>query len=271
MEVHEPGDELGAAADGAAAGVAFVDRAVAVVVEPVAGLGHRIDAALARIRTLLDNTRHPTIPADVPHAYDDKYRLVEFVTRASVAGVLSCLEAAGLTPGTPVTLPSAEIFTALQTGTIDAAEWVGPYNDLAFGLFRAAKYYYYPGWHETGSTIEALVNQEAFDALPADLQAIVEIASQAVNTDMASEFMYHNAQGLVTLQEEHGVEVRGFPDEVMLEFMRLTDEYYDEEAAKDETFARVLASYRAYRDQIMPLSEISEQRLMNLRTLGQRS
>jgi TRAP-type mannitol/chloroaromatic compound transport system substrate-binding protein len=63
--------------------------------------------------------------------------------------------------GTPVNLPGGELFTSLKTGAIDATEWVGPYNDLAFGLYKAAKYYYYPGWHEPGTTLEALINKEA--------------------------------------------------------------------------------------------------------------
>jgi len=63
--------------------------------------------------------------------------------------------------GTPVSLPGGEIFTSLKTGAIDATEWVGPYNDLAFGLHKAAKYYYYPGWHEPGTTLEALINKKA--------------------------------------------------------------------------------------------------------------
>ena len=74
--------------------------------------------------------------------------------------------------GTPQVLPGAELFTALQTGTIDATEWVGPYNDLAFGLYQAAQFYYYPGWHEPTACLEAIINQQAFDALPEDLQAV---------------------------------------------------------------------------------------------------
>lgn len=167
--------------------------------------------------------------------------------------------------GTPQSIPAAEVFTALQTGTIDAAEWVGPYNDLALGLFRAAKYYYYPGWHETGSTIEALVNQEAFEALPTDLQTVIEVSAQAVNMDMMSEFMFHNAQALRTLQQEHGVQLREFPAEVMREFQRLTLEYLEEEAARDPLFARCYASYRDYYEAVKPLSRISEQAVMAMR------
>ena len=168
--------------------------------------------------------------------------------------------------GTPVTTAGAEIFTALQTGTIDATEWVGPYNDLALGLHQAARYYYYPGWHETGPTIEAMVNQEALEALPEDLQAVVEIASQAVNVDMLSEFMFHNAQALKSLREQHGVQIRAFPDDVMEQFQRLTYEYLEEEAAGDPLFARVYSAYMDYYRLVKPFSAISEQYLLNLRS-----
>ena len=83
--------------------------------------------------------------------------------------------------GTPVSLPGSEIFTSLQTGVIDATEWVGPYNDVSFGLHKAAKYYYYPGWHEPGPILETIINKEAWESLPEDLQMLIEIANRAVN------------------------------------------------------------------------------------------
>ena len=86
--------------------------------------------------------------------------------------------------GTPVSLPGGEIYTSLQSGAIDATEFVGPYNDLAFGLYKAAKHYYYPGWHEPGTTLEAMMNKKAFEALPKDLQSIVLNACKVVNQDM---------------------------------------------------------------------------------------
>ena len=86
--------------------------------------------------------------------------------------------------GTAITLPGGEIYTSLQTGVIDATEWVGPYNDLAFGLHQVAKYYYYPGWQEPGPTLELIINKQAFDSLPKDLQEIVRISSRATNEDM---------------------------------------------------------------------------------------
>lgn len=170
--------------------------------------------------------------------------------------------------GTPVTTAGAEIFTALQTGTIDATEWVGPYNDLALGLYQAARYYYYPGWHETGPTIEAMVNQEALAELPEDLQAVVEIATQAANVDMTSEFMYHNAEALKTLQNEHNVQLRAFPDDVMEQFQRITYEYLEEEAAGDPVFAKVYQSYLGYLRSVRPFTAISEQTILNLRSGG---
>ncbi len=113
--------------------------------------------------------------------------------------------------GTPVSLPGGEIFTALQTGAIDATEWVGPYNDLAFGLHRAARYYYYPGWHEPCAVLEALINKDAFEALPEDLRSIVLNACRVADQDMLAEYTARNNQALRQLVEEHGVELRQFP------------------------------------------------------------
>lgn len=167
--------------------------------------------------------------------------------------------------GTAVTIPGAELFTALQNGTIDAAEWVGPMNDLAFGLFRAARYYYYPGWQEPGSALEGIVNAEAWAALPDDLKAIVEVACQAAVTDMYSEFEARNGRALKTLVEEHGVQLRRFPDQVLAELKRLSEEVIEEVADSDPMARRVWDSLKAYTEQIKPATAIGEQAIFNAR------
>jgi len=167
--------------------------------------------------------------------------------------------------GTPVNIPGAELFTALQTGTIDATEWVGPYNDLAFGLFRAAKYYYYPGWHEPGSGLECTINQEAWNSLPADLQAIVRVACQAAVLDCLSEFTYNNGIALKTLTDKHGVELRRFPDEVLSHLGAIRDDVMREMAAETELMGRIYASFQAYQEIVNPWTAISERALLNLR------
>ena len=167
--------------------------------------------------------------------------------------------------GTPVNIPGAELFTALQNGTIDAAEWVGPLNDLAFGLFRAARYYYYPGWQEPGSALEGIVNAEAWAALPDDLKAIVELACQAAVTDMYAEFEARNGRALKALLEEHGVELKRFPDDVLDELQRLTEEVLDEIAAGDPMSRRVWDSLRAYSAEVMSWTAIGEHAIFNAR------
>ena len=167
--------------------------------------------------------------------------------------------------GTPTNIPGAELFTALQTGTIDAAEWIGPYNDLAFGLFRAAKYYYSPGWQEPGSGLECMINQSAWDSLPPDLQAIVKVACQAAVMDSLSDFTYNNGVALQNLVNEHGVELRRFPDEVLNQLSAISDEFMRELAAETELTGRIYASYQAFTDIVRPWTAISEQALLNLR------
>ncbi|MEE9142309.1 MAG: TRAP transporter substrate-binding protein DctP, partial [Gammaproteobacteria bacterium] len=159
--------------------------------------------------------------------------------------------------GTPVNLPGSELFTALQTGTIDATEWVGPYNDLAFGLYQAAKYYYYPGWHEPNAVLECLINKKAFESLPEDLQAIVTNACRATSNNMLSEFAARNSDALVELVNTYGVELRRFPDAVLDRLRALTDEVLGETAARDPLFAKVYASYSAYQQRSAAWQDVS--------------
>jgi len=169
--------------------------------------------------------------------------------------------------GTPVNLPGSELYTSLQSGAIDATEWVGPYNDLAFGLYKAAKYYYYPGWHEPGSTLEAMINKDAFSKLPKDLQSIVLNACKVVNQDMLAEYTARNNAALHTLVNKHKVDLRQFPDDVLAKLRQLSDEVVAEVAAKDKLTKEVYESFRTFRDQVMEWHKVSEQSYMRAREL----
>ena len=167
----------------------------------------------------------------------------------------------------PTTMPASELYTALQSGTIDATEWVGPYNDLALGLHDIAKYYYYPGWHEPGATIELIVNEQAFEELPSDLQKIVEVASRAINQDMLDEFMARNNAALKTLVEEHNVELRRLPDEVLLRLKEISKEVLDELADRDPLAKRIVTSYREFQTEVSQWTAIAEEAYFHARDL----
>lgn len=146
----------------------------------------------------------------------------------------------------PVTLTGGEIFSSLQSGALDASEWVGPYNDLAFGFHQAAEYYYSSVWHETGTNLEFLINEKALNELPKDLQKIVEIAAKAVNEDTLDEYNARNNNALVDLVTKHKVKVRQFPSEVMQALKQHSDDVIAEQVANDADFAKVWASYSAF-------------------------
>ena len=167
--------------------------------------------------------------------------------------------------GTPVSLSGKELLVSLQTGAIDATEWVGPWNDLAFGLHRAAKYYYYPGWHEPGTTLECLVNRSEFEALPEDLQAIVRNAARATNEDMMADYTAHNNDALKVLVEKYKVELRQFPEEV-LRILREHAEIVVAEVAETDPFAqRVYDSYQTFYTKVREWTAISEKAYLDAR------
>ncbi len=169
--------------------------------------------------------------------------------------------------GASVNIPGGELFTAMQQGTIDATEWVGPYNDLAFGLHRVAKYCYYPGWHEPGTTLECMVNKTAFEALPADLREIVDAACRATNEDMLAEFTAQNQIALTTLIEQHDVDFRPFPDDVLRALKATSTVVVEEIAERDPFSRRVYASFSVFRDRVMAWHNVSERAYYAARAL----
>lgn len=168
--------------------------------------------------------------------------------------------------GTPVNLPGGELFTSLQSGTIDATEWVGPYNDLAFGFHKIAKYYYYPGWHEPGTTLECFINQSAYDELPEDLQSIVMTACRVANQDMSLEYIARNNDALDTLVNEHKVDLRKLPDDVIIKLAALSKEVTAELGYTDPLARKIYDSYTEFFNKSRAWLDISERAYLNLRT-----
>jgi TRAP-type mannitol/chloroaromatic compound transport system substrate-binding protein len=169
--------------------------------------------------------------------------------------------------GSSVRISGGELYTSLETGVIDAAEWVGPFNDLTLGLHQVAKYYYYPGWHEPGAMLELIVNANALAALPDDLQAIVSAAARAANQDMLDEFTARNNAALQELVEVHGVELRRLPDEVLLALAKASEEVLAELVAQDSMAAKINQSYTSFYKNVRAYHQISERAYINAREL----
>jgi len=166
-----------------------------------------------------------------------------------------------------ISVDPSDIFTSLQTGVIDAAEWVGPYNDISLGLHTVARYYYYPGWHEIGPQLQCTINRDAWASLPADLQEIVATVCQAINTDMMADYTWGNAVALETIKNDPNVELRRLPEDVLRLLKSLSEEVIEEMAVKDEWTARVKASFDEAQAKLIPYNEISELACMNARNL----
>ena len=150
--------------------------------------------------------------------------------------------------GTVVLTPGGEIFTNLERGVIDATEWVGPYHDLRLGLYQAAKYYYYPGWHEPGTYLEYFFNKKAYDSLTTELKHIVDVACMENEHWVLTQ----------TLINEHKVQLFKFPDEVLNALRPLAEEVREEEAAKTPMAKKVNESFKNFQKVVGTWGTVSE-------------
>jgi TRAP-type mannitol/chloroaromatic compound transport system substrate-binding protein len=146
----------------------------------------------------------------------------------------------------PTNLPGGEIYQALEKGTIDAAEWIGPYDDQKLGFNKVAPNYYYPGWWEGGLQLDLYVNQKAFDALTPEYKALIDVASSAAHVDMQAKYDARNPAALKQLVGA-GARLRPFPAEVMNAAFKESMQLYAELSASNPAWARVYADYAKFR------------------------
>ncbi|MDA8660834.1 TRAP transporter substrate-binding protein DctP [Luminiphilus sp.] len=166
--------------------------------------------------------------------------------------------------GTAVRIAGGEVYTSMQTGVIDAVEWVGPYNDRTLGLNEVAEFYYYPGWHEPGAMLEFTVNAAAFTQLPRDLQAIVRYAARAANQDMLDEFTARNNESLQQLLAA-GTQLRPLPEDILSLLYEKSVEAMANLRASDEMAEKIAISYDAFSNNVRAYHEISERAYLNAR------
>jgi TRAP-type mannitol/chloroaromatic compound transport system substrate-binding protein len=143
-------------------------------------------------------------------------------------------------------LAGGEIYQALERGAIDAAEWVGPYDDEKLGFHQVAKYYYYPGWWEPGPSLSFYVNRNAWDKLPRTYQEIFTSAAHQAATTMQARYDARNPAALQRIVQS-GVEIRPFSDEIMEAARAQANAYCEENAARDATYRRVYDAWNKSR------------------------
>jgi len=150
----------------------------------------------------------------------------------------------------PQSIPGGEIYQALEKGTIDAAEWVGPYDDQKLGFNKVAPYYYYPGWWEGGPEVDFYINQKAFDALSPENKAIVEAAAAQANIDMLAKYDAYNPKALKQLVAAK-TKVLPFPQSVLEASFKASMVVFEENDAKSPEWKKIYADLRAFqRDQV---------------------
>lgn len=149
----------------------------------------------------------------------------------------------------PTNIPGGELFTALQSGTIDGLEWVAPWNDLAFGFYRVAKHYYFPGFHEMGHSVSSYVNLDVWNDMSETEQAILQNAADAEYGVGLAEYNARNLSALDQLVNQHGVQLHQWPDDIIAKMQEILPRVMEEHAAKSEMATEIANNWNAFRDQ----------------------
>lgn len=167
--------------------------------------------------------------------------------------------------GAAVRLAGGEIYQALQSGSIDATEWVGPWNDLAFGFYREAPHYYAPGFHEPGASLAIGINLDIWNSLTSSQQAMIRYAAKSANDASLGEYTYRNGIALETLKRDHGIYPKFFSDDIMVQIGRISEEVVRELGSEDRTTRTIYDSYFKARESARAWTEISDGRYITAR------
>ncbi len=168
---------------------------------------------------------------------------------------------------TVVGVAGGKINDALRTGAVDAAEWIGPWADVALGLHESAKYYYYPGFHEPGTTLTTGFNREVWDSLSAEHQSLVASAAAAENSSLLALFNARNAAALLEIVATKKVELRRFDDETLRKLHSVSKELLADRSSVDPLTSRIHSSYMAFSDSARGWTEIADHAYLNARSL----
>lgn len=160
-------------------------------------------------------------------------------------------------------LGAPDIYPALERGAIDATEWVGAHDDLKLGFYQVAPNYYMPGWWEPGPNLSLQVSMDAWNELPPSYQTMLEVCCQQANTDTLALYDAANPIALETLVNEHGVQLRTFSDEILEAAWNETQAYQEEQAAENADFARILESFKSFRERSFPYFGGNEMKFAN--------
>jgi TRAP-type mannitol/chloroaromatic compound transport system substrate-binding protein len=162
----------------------------------------------------------------------------------------------------PQQISGGDIYPALEKGTIDAAEWVGPYDDEKLGFSKIAKYYYYPGWWEGGPELDLYINLKQWEALPSEYKSILESACAEANVDMLAKYDALNPAALKRLVGS-GVQLRPFNKDIMNACFAAANEVYADEAAKNPKFKKIYDAWKVFRDDQILWFRVTEQNFDN--------
>lgn len=170
--------------------------------------------------------------------------------------------------GAAVQLSGGEIYQALQSGSIDATEWVGPWNDYAFGFYREAPYYYAPGFHEPGASLALGINLDVWNTLSTSEQSIIKYACKSANDASLGEYTHENAKALSILKKDHNISPRYFSDEIMKEIGKISKDVVYELGNADKRTATIYQSYIKARNSYSKWTEMSDGLYINARKIS---